>query len=182
MELGKYYHVYNRSINQEFLFKEDRNYQFFLDKYKSHLSKHVDTLCYCLMPTHFHLFIRVKEDQVDTQVIEAFRSFFISYAKAINKAYNRTGSLFQHKFKKKVIDDDAYYSAIVAYIHLNPVKAGLAKKPKEWKFSSYETILSDKPTQILREEVLSWFGGREEFERFHESFSQEEISDILKET
>jgi len=137
MESGKYYHIYNRSINQELLFREDRNYQYFLDKYKSHLSNHIETLCCCLMPTHFHLFIRVKEEGKDEKVIEAFRSFFISYAKSINKAYKRTGSLFQHKFKKKEIDNDYYYSAIVAYIHLNPVKTGLVERESQWKYSSY---------------------------------------------
>lgn len=174
MEAGKYYHVYNRGVNREDIFKEDKNYDYFLERYGHYLANYVDTLCYCLMPNHFHLFVRIK-NQVEThEVIKAFKNFFISYAKAINKNYNRTGSLFQNKFKKKEIDSDSYFSMIIVYLHLNPVRAGLAKLPQDWKYSSYRALTGDKHTQICRNEVLDWFGGRNKFLEFHESFQAEE--------
>ena len=61
MEPGSYYHIYNRSINHEPLFREDENYRFFLRQYKYYLHEHVDTYAYCLMSAHFHFAIRVKE-------------------------------------------------------------------------------------------------------------------------
>ena len=48
--------------------------------------------------------------------------------------YDRTGSLFQHKFKRKEIDNEAYYSTLIAYLHLNPVKGLGCRSPQEWKF------------------------------------------------
>lgn len=174
MEASKYYHIYNRGVNRETIFKEPKNYLYFLDRYKHHLSAQVNTLCYCLMPNHFHFFVQMKDDTDDATVTKAFKNFFISYAKAINKGYDRIGSLFQNKFKKKEIDSDAYFSMIIAYLHLNPVRAGLVRQPKDWKFSSYQALISEGSTQVCRDEVLNWFGGKEAFVKFHQSFQAKE--------
>lgn len=177
MEEGKYYHIYNRGINREVIFKEEKNYQFFLQKYDQYLTPLVETYCYCLMPTHFHLFVRIREGKQEQLIIKAFKDFFISYAKAMNKVYGRTGSLFQNKFKKKEIEDDAYFSMIIAYLHLNPTRAGLVDRMDEWKYSSYRTITSGQPTRICRDEVIAWFGGLDQFVKFHESF---QVNDSIK--
>ena len=174
MEAGNFYHVYNRSVNREALFKETRNYYFFLDRYKRYCQKHVNTFSYCLMPNHFHLFIQVKEETNPHQLAKAFKNLFISYAKAINKGYNRNGSLFQNNYKKKEIDSDSYFSQIIAYLHFNPVRAKIVKRPSDWTFSSFNNILNDDSSFISRNEVLEWFGGVKHFESFHHSFEEEE--------
>ena len=179
MEAGRFYHVFNRGVNRETIFKECKNYQYFLDRYRSYLSDHLNTFGYCLMPNHFHLFVQVREEHENTDaVIKAFKNFFISYAKAINRGYHRTGSLFQNNFKKKEIDRDSYFSMIIAYLHLNPVRAGLAKRPEDWKYSSYNALCSDKPTQICKNEVLEWFGGVDAFIKFHQSFKMDDEVDF----
>jgi putative transposase len=170
MEAGRYYHVYNRGINKETIYKEPKNFHYFLEQYGKYLNNQIETLSYCLMPTHFHLFIRLKDDSDPDTVTKSFKNFFISYAKSINKNYNRTGSLFQAKFKKKQIESDDYFSAIVAYLHLNPTRSGLVNHPSEWMFSSYNAFVSDQPTNLMRANVLDWFGGRIPFIEFHESF------------
>lgn len=81
------------------------------------------------------------------------------------------GVYFKNRFKKKQIDNDAYYSAIIAYLHFNPVRAGLVSHPRQWEFSSYNATISDLPTQVQRSEVLNWFGGRKQFIDFHNTFS-----------
>jgi hypothetical protein len=105
----------------------------------------------------------------------------MAYSKAINKQENRTGSLFQKAFKNKEITKAEYYSTIIAYIHFNPVKAGLCSSPENWKFSSYNTILSEKNSLINREEVLDWFNGKTGFIDFHSSYTefQEERANAL---
>lgn len=173
MEPEKYYHVYNRGINRESIFKEPKNYQYFLDRYYHYLNGSVNTLCYCLMPTHFHLFIRVKPDVKNEQVIKSFKNFFISCAKSINKSYHRTGSLFQSKFKKKEVDSDSYFSTIIAYLNLNPVRAGVVPSPESWKHSSYNFIVNNDQTSICKDEVLDWFGGLDAFLKLHDSFHSE---------
>ncbi len=59
---GNYYHLYNHSNGNFQLFKNDGNYQFFLNKYAKYVVPYVNTLAYCLMPNHFHFLIMVKEN------------------------------------------------------------------------------------------------------------------------
>ena len=175
---GRYYHVYNRGNNSENIFYEEENYSFFLRQYDKYLSVYTDVLAYCLMPNHFHFFITVKENaETDAKtnngaqlgvVEKAFKDFFIAYSKSFSKKYGRTGSLFQARFKKKEIVNESYYSAIIQYIHLNPVKASLTRQCGEWKYSSYNAFISQKPTKVLVEEVLNWYGTLKEFIRVHE--------------
>lgn len=59
---GEYFHIYNRGVNSENLFKEKRNYYFFLEQYKFYCSDALETLAYCLLKNHFHLLVRIKEN------------------------------------------------------------------------------------------------------------------------
>lgn len=139
-------------------------------------------LAYCLMPNHFHLLVRVKiiegisEPDTSKLVIKAMRDFMISYAKAINKKYHRSGALFQPKFKRKEIDSDFYFSWLVQYIHMNPVKAALCGEPGDWKYSSYNAVISKRPTKIHVEKIIQWFGNLEEFIRVHKERVVDEAS------
>jgi len=67
--------------------------------------------------------------------------FSLSYAKAINKRYNRVGPLFQGRFQAKRIAQDEYLLHLSRYIHLNPVMAGLSRAPEDWEFSSYRDYI-----------------------------------------
>jgi putative transposase len=172
LEAGKIYHVYNRGNNKQLIFFGEENYVFFLRQLDKYLGGKADILSYCLMPNHFHLLIRIRviagyDSEVSKGVIKSFRDFLISYSKAINKKYNRTGALFQQKYRRKEITAEAYFSWIIQYIHMNPVKAGLCDEPAGWKYSSYNAIVSNRPTKICVTEVLDWFGGVQEFIRIH---------------
>ena len=104
-----------------------------------------------------------------TPLEKAFKDFFISYAKSINKSYDRTGSLFQTKFKRKEISDDSYFTTIIQYIHSNPIKAKLCNDYKDYKYSSYNAIIENGNTLVKRAEVLEWFGNKEIFIKVHEA-------------
>ena len=110
-------------------------------------------------------YLKVKEKLTPEE--KAFKDFFISYPKSINKAYNRTGSLFQAKFKKKEITDNSYFTAIIQYIHVNSLKAKLCHTYDEYKYSSYKAITDTGITKIKRAEVLEWFGNKEVFIKVH---------------
>jgi putative transposase len=181
MEQGNLYHIYNRGNNKQLIFFERKNYIHFLFLFKKYLSDYVDVYAYCLMPNHFHFLVKIKEHSQTTVVFQttvvlnrlspiekAFRDFFIAYAKGINKAYNRTGALFQQKFKKKYIDDDAYFTTLIQYIHANPVTANLCMEYADWEFSSYNSIIKNSTTLIKRKEVIDWFGSVELFIKIHQ--------------
>ena len=118
------------------------------------------------MPNHFHFFIRVNEE---TLFEKGIKNFLISYSKAINKRYDRVGSLFQGRYKASEITTDSYYTTIIMYIHQNPVISGLVKNMEDYKYSSYASYLSNKVSMLNREEVLEWFGGIDSFIEHHKT-------------
>ncbi|MDE0559270.1 transposase [Algoriphagus sp. NF] len=163
----EFYHVYSRTIGEELLFRTEENCIYFLKKYQTHCSTHFSTLAYCLLPNHFHFLIRVKEITEPEVALSAFSNFLNGYAKAFNKLYDRHGGLFQRKFKRKRIDKESYLSQVIIYIHRNPQKHGIVEDFKKWRFSSYQAIISQKPTQIDRDFVIEWFGDLEQFRKTH---------------
>ena len=99
-----------------------------------------------------------------------FSDFFNAYAKAINNAYKRTGSLFQHPFGRVAVTTDRQFWNVIAYIHQNPQKHKFVKDFRDWKWSSYGVILAEKPTKLRRDIVLDWFGGKDEYLKLHEEW------------
>ena len=185
LEPGVYYHIYNRGINGENIFREERNYAYFLRLYTRHVEPIADTFAYCLLRNHFHLLARIKTFEVSetSKVLDPtqqFSNFFNAYAKAIDKAYQRTGSLFEHRFGRIPITSDRYFMQLVHYIHFNPQKHGFAEDFREWPYSSYHTMLSDKPTRLKRDHVLDWFDGRVRFVDIHQALADERaIKDLI---
>jgi hypothetical protein len=88
-----------------------------------------------------------------------FSNLFNAYTKAFNKAYNRTGALFQRPFGRIEVTSDPYFVWLVTYIHQNSQKHGFVDDFRTWPYSSYHTLLSTKPTRLKRDDVLMWFGG-----------------------
>ena len=101
-------------------------------------------------------------------VIRQFGHLLNAYTQAFNKMYKRKGSLFIHSFKRKEITSNDYLTNIIRYVHTNPVHHGFVKEITDWPWSSYHSLLSDAPTFLKREEVIKWFGNREEFIKFHQ--------------
>lgn len=93
-----------------------------------------------------------------TSPSQKFGNFLNAYAKSINHAYDRTGSLFQQRFGRKVVSTDAHFLHLIAYIHNNPQKHGFVDDFRVWPYSSYQAYLSHKSSRLKRDEVLAWFG------------------------
>ncbi len=175
-EEGNFYHIYNRSIDSQPLFKSDGNYKFFLKKFDQYLSGVLDVYAYCLLGNHFHLLIRVKENlknlnwndlSVHDIVSKQFRVFFQSYALAFNIQHKRIGTLFQTPFKRAEVNDEFYLTRLIYYIHANPQKHKLIVDFRDWRWSSYNRILLDTDTKLKKQDVLDWFGGKAEYLKFH---------------
>ncbi len=194
LECDKYYHIYNHAVGQDNLFKNDDNYNFFLNKYAKYISPIADTFAYCLMPNHFHFAVRIKEeDQINTlmrtihklknvekldcekYISKQFSNLFSSYTQSFNRQNNRTGVLFERAFKRLHIDSNSYYRKIIHYIHFNPVHHGFVKDLRDWKYSSFESFFSEKATLLKRKEVIDWFDSKDNFYNFH----QKEINDKM---
>ena len=162
LEKDNYYHLYNRSINEEKQFYNRENYIYFLKKYNK-LVNLVNTLAYCLMPTHFHFLIKVTI-QENNILKRAVGDMLSGYAKAINKQQNRHGSLFEQHTKAKAIKSQKQLIALVHYIHQNPIRSKLVKKLEDWEFSSYRDYIRVREGKLpAKEEILSQYKNLDEF-------------------
>ena len=208
LQPGEYYHIYNRGIDGEVLFREVRNYHHFLRLWAKYIEPVADTYAYCLLSNHFHFLIRIKQEETGPilkigpvldgeedqtgpvsktgpvsgpvlSVSRQFNNLFIAYAKAFNKAFDRTGSLFESPFKRRRIDSDRYFVTLVVYIHRNPEKHGFVDDFRRWPYSSYQAILSTRATRIQRAAVLDWFGGAAAFEEMHTARVDEALIEAL---
>ncbi len=175
------YHIFNRGVNRENIFVQERNYQHFLNLYARDIDPIAETFAFCLLKNHFHLMNRIKSEEEIRKTLKIvgrplepsfpskrFSDFFNAYAKAINVAYGRTGSLFQHPFGRVMVTSERQFWNVVAYIHQNPQKHKFVDDFREWRWSSYAIILSEKPTYLQRAEVLEWFGGKDQYLKRHE--------------
>ena len=179
LQYGKYYHIFNRGNNQENIFIEERNYRYFLRLYAKHIMPAADTYAYCLLRNHFHFLVRIKtvEEQdltsfgnlsdLPRKPSQQFSNLFNAYAKAFNKTYHRTGTLFQRPFGRIEVTSDSYFMQLVTYIHQNPQNHGFVNDFRTWPYSSYQALLSTKPTRLQRDDVLTWFQGVDHFEDVH---------------
>ena len=173
------------------MFKEARNYPFFLRQYAKYIQPIAETYAYCLLKNHFHLLVRtrtaaevirnttlnvgrvpnpsdVTDDDIANKLISnQFSKLFNSYAQAINKAHGRTGGLFEELFRRIPVDDEDYLVQLVYYIHANPQKHGFVADFREYPYSSYRTHLSKMDTKIRRAELLDWFGDADSYQKYH---------------
>jgi REP element-mobilizing transposase RayT len=169
----QYYHFYNRGNNRKGVFFEREspgrespgrdNYLYFLKGIKQYLCTSMDVLAYCLMPTHFHLLVRVNP-QPPRQVSLAMQKLGISYTKAINKRFGRVGALFQGQFRGKLIQKYEHLLSLCLYNHTNPVKDGLVDLPENWEYSNYLEWIGLRPGTLFdREFIQEQFGTSAEY-------------------
>jgi putative transposase len=198
------YHIYNRANGFENLFYQDENYRFFLQQWDKYIRPIADTLCYCLMPNHFHFMVRIREAEVlkdffkekldkkqasfsflthqGVQTIDELKKDYLSkllsqqfshlfngYTQALNKQQKRRGSLFMHGFKRKKIEDDTYLINLFYYIHRNPVHHGYCSDFRDWKYSSFHVLISDKPGIINQDLAFQYFSDKQNFIDCHEN-------------
>src|SRR5579872_2945114 len=133
LQIGEFYHVYNRGVDGQPTFFDPDNYGFFLRKLRQFVTQRsvspaADVVAYCLMPNHYHLLLQVVGDELSV----AMQSFLQAYVQAINRRRERTGPLFDSRFQAIHVDRREYLLHLSRYIHLNPVEARLAKHPEDW--------------------------------------------------
>jgi len=177
IEYGNYYHIFNKGINGTNLFQSDKDYLHFLTLYKYYITEVADTYAYCLLKNHFHLLVKIKEkdkikhipDRTDKRYNPSrqFAHLFNAYAQTFNHQNKRTGTLFDRSFKRKHIDSKEYFVNLIVYIHNNPVHHGFIEEITNYKWSSYYAYVTDKQTNIKKEEVLNMLEDIDNFKYLH---------------
>jgi putative transposase len=166
------HHIMVRGIDRKNIFVDQKDYSSFLDRLGDLLVE-TRTSCYAwaLIPNHFHLLL--KTGNVSISVL--MKRLLTGYAVNFNRRYNRSGHLFQNRYKSILCQEDSYLLELVRYIHLNPVRARLVKEYKElsgYSYCGHGAIMGRKEIKWQDTEyVLGLFGKREatarsEYSRF----------------
>ncbi len=171
---GNFYHIYNRGCNKEKIFFCSENYEYLIRRMKkSHKKYSVNIISFCLMPNHFHFLL---QQESDVPLSEWLRVLFSGYTLAVNKQQNRTGTLFEGKSKKRLINKEEYLQHLLYYIHFNPVKAGLVSSSEKWKFSNYLECIGKRVDYPFDELLINdLFGSKEEYMNFTENYYLDEM-------
>ena len=156
-----YYHIIARGIGKQVLFEDDEDHIFFLKMLKTYASEGVSSvIAFCLMENHVHLLMKVDEGM--DRFMQKLQSTYAAY---YNKKYDRTGHLYQDRYRSKPIESDSYLLTAVRYIHNNPVKAGICPADR-YRWSSWRCYSGDIESFVDTEYVLRLIGGREGFLKY----------------
>ena len=122
-----------RGINRQAVFLDEEDNRHFLDVLQ--LCKGISEFrvyAYCLMGNHVHLLLQTGKEPLELAMKRISTRFVVWY----NAKYDRTGHLFQDRYKSEPVDDDAYFITVLRYILRNPVKAGICEQPEAYELSS----------------------------------------------
>lgn len=153
---GATYHITARGNRRESIFYDSDDYQHYMDLIAS-CKKDISFLvhAYTLMPNHIHLLLEIKKEPPG-KIIKYIHSRYAIY---FNKRYKLIGHVFQDRYHAKLIDTIDYFLQACKYIHLNPVKAEMVRKPENYVWSSYPGYKDKDKDNTLFEtkRVLSYF-------------------------
>ncbi len=160
---GGFYHIFNRGVEKNNIFRDEEDYNvflYFLESALSPVEKHlqqrrlnffneVKLIVYCLMPNHFHMVLQQLHERILPQFMTSFINAYTAY---FNQKYKRVGSIFQGRYKAKLIESDEYLLQVSRYIHLNP--QDINKDPRTYPYSSLQAYISTSPPWINTNKVF----------------------------
>lgn len=150
--VGQPQHIIVRGNNREPIFYAEEDYQFYLEKLKQACDKHECQLhAYVLMTNHVHLLISPNKKEGISKAIQMLGRYYVQY---FNYTYQRTGTLWEGRYKATLIDSEQYALTCYRYIELNPVRAGMVKEPAEYPWSSYRYNALAMDDKLITEHPL----------------------------
>ena len=130
-------HIVQRGNNRQAVFFHQSGYSYYLDKlFESAKLYDVSVHAFVCMTNHVHILVTPAEKYGVSQMMQRLGSL---YSATINALYDRTGSLWEGRFKSSLIDSDRYCLACYRYIEMNPVRAGMVEHPADYRWSSYRS-------------------------------------------
>jgi REP element-mobilizing transposase RayT len=154
---GAFYHVTSRGNERKPVFKSKRDREKFLVYLESASERYEAVIhVYCLMDNHYHLLIETPAGNL-SQIMQHINGAYTTY---FNVKRQRSGHLFQGRYKSILVQADEYAKELSRYIHLNPVRVGIAETPEEYEWSSYSyyAVRKEKPAWLSTDFILGYFG------------------------
>ena len=154
---GAVYHITSRGNERKAVFKSDRDREKFLEYLESATKRYQAVIhVFCLMDNHYHLLLETPEGNLP-QIMRHINGAYTTY---FNVKRERSGHLFQGRYKAILVDMDTYAKELSRYIHLNPVRAKMVETPEGYNWSSYSFYIgkSKAPEWLYRDFILGYFG------------------------
>jgi len=143
---GLLYHLMVRGNNGQAIFLNAADYEACLRALQTTRERYPFALyAYVLMPNHLHLLLEVGRASTG----RVMQAFLTGYARRFNRVHRRRGHVFQGRYKAIICERDKYLLALVRYIHLNPVRAGLVKRPGDWQWSGHGEYLGRVQRRLI---------------------------------
>lgn len=203
---NNYYHLYNRGVAKQDIFKDAydyrrllMNFSYYLDdnlksklsiakkdqNFRSYLQEMpskplLEIVSYCLMPNHFHLLVKQIADNGITTFI---RRALNSYTRYYNIRHDRIGPMFQGSFRAVDVKSNEQLIHLSRYIHLNPFVGNLCRKLDDFTWSSYKDFLTNKKTRLSNPHlIIETIGSSRRYQDFVEDHSDyaRKMHNILK--
>lgn len=163
---GALYHVTARGNNRQAIFLDDPDRQCFLELLAAAVPRFgLEILAFCLMSNHYHLFLRTRLGNLS----RAMQWLNTTYTVRFKRRHRRSGHFLQGRYKAVLVTEEAHWLHLSMYIHLNPVRAGLATDPAEYEWSSFRdyTRARSRFDWLKTEEILAEYGGSAAGRRRH---------------
>jgi len=164
---GALYHVMCRGNNGEYVLNKDEDKLIYLELVRKYKERYGFKLySYCIMNNHVHLLIEMETVEL-SKIMQGIQQ---SFTQRYNKKYNRTGHVFQQRYKAVLCDKDNYLLQLIKYIHYNPVEAGI-EAGLNYQWSSHNNYLKFKNDDLVEIDfVLGMFS--EDYKKAHRLYEE----------
>lgn len=160
---GALHHLLQRSNNRQLLFIDDADYMAYLAALREATRLHgVQVHAYALLPHHVHLLVT---PQTETALARAMQTLGRRYVGYFNRRHERSGTLWEGRFRTTLADADAYWQALLCYVEQHALRSGLAERPGDYPWSSAAHHLGQRRDPLISEHPRVWAQGNTPFER-----------------
>jgi len=174
-----YYHLYNRGNDKNDIFHNPKDYGFFINilNYNRRVCC-INIVCYCLMPNHFHLFIRTDEN---SRPVEFMKRIQMLYAKYLQENCGIVGHAFQGRYKAKPIIQENQFLYLSAYIHANPKSSSIVQNLRQWQWSSFLDYTGLRDGKLPEKDlILSYFASPNDYGEWVDFIGQDKLQKKLE--
>ncbi len=184
---GQPQHVIQRGNNRDIIFVSDEDYQYYLQKLGDACKQYdCEIHAYVLMTNHVHLLITPHLKNGIGKVMQYIGRYYVQY---FNHQYQRTGTLWEGRYKATLLDSESYLLTCSRYIELNPVRAGMVENPADYPWSSYHCNALGKENSLISSHVIYKSLGKDDASRqfrycglFDHPVSKADMDDIREAT
>lgn len=162
---GQAHHIILRGNNRQAIFFSDHDREQLLKTLAEVAALHqVAIHAYVLMDNHLHLLATPQHEEGLSRMMQSLGRRYVAW---FNTRHQRSGTLWEGRFRAGLIESERYFMACMRYIELNPVRAGLCADPEQWRWSSAGHHLGLVRDMLVKEHELYWSLGNTPFEREH---------------